>query len=294
MMNVIENIFVIGCRIGVDFINGSYFTRINNSTITGCREIGLSEKGSKLVINNVDVEATGVLGDDGFFSGNAIIAGYSTLSNIHIEGAKNALILNTGSVVCENFSASRCINVIYSDDISISSICMYNSVFVDTRDYDLDIGQNTKVINKHALYLEAGGAGRDVKIKEINRSIIEESLAYEDGVGSFLKFKSKKIKFNEYYLKSYYRYSQNIDLGNIPSKSYKAFDVTIDKNILNPYGLTVVDTIFINQEIPHGVFLQSKVKTSSLDTYTLVVYNLTDIDIDLGEKTISSIVNNVE
>lgn len=103
--NKIRDFFVGACRKGIVFENGSYFTAITDGIITGCSEIGIEEKGSRLMIQRVDIEQIGTLRNKGYAEGGvAIMCGASTeVRDCHIETTEIGFGLNgPGNVIIDN------------------------------------------------------------------------------------------------------------------------------------------------------------------------------------------------
>jgi hypothetical protein len=103
--NKIRDFFVGACRKGIVFENGSYFTAITDGIITGCSEIGIEEKGSRLMIQRVDIEQIGTLRNKGYAEGGiAIMCGASTeVRDCHIETTEIGFGLSgPGNVIIDN------------------------------------------------------------------------------------------------------------------------------------------------------------------------------------------------
>lgn len=103
--NKIRDFYIGACRKGIVFENGSYFTSITDGIITNCSEIGIEEKGSRLMIQRVDIEQIGTLRNKGYAEGGiAILCGASTeVRDCHIETTEIGFGLNgPGNVVIDN------------------------------------------------------------------------------------------------------------------------------------------------------------------------------------------------
>lgn len=103
--NKIRDFYIGACRKGIVFEKGSYFTSITDGIITGCSEIGIEEKGSRLMIQRVDIEQIGTLRNKGYAEGGiAIMCGSSTeVRDCHIETTEVGFGLNSpGNVIIDN------------------------------------------------------------------------------------------------------------------------------------------------------------------------------------------------
>jgi len=96
VLNKISNFYIISCNNGISFNNGSYFSSVSNGTITACKEVGIKESGSRILIDKIDIESIP--------NGIGIIGGSQTeIRDVHIESCNAAIGIDTsGFILVDN------------------------------------------------------------------------------------------------------------------------------------------------------------------------------------------------
>lgn len=313
VLNRFENFTVEGCKVGMQFSNGSYMNTVFNGNVRGCWETGIYESGSRLIIAMTDIEKIGepVEYDDPqsddpqvkitrWENGVCIRTGINTeIRDCHLEWSDVGIGITSGDghIFMESCFLGACLTGVKQLFSGSNGGKFYfkNIRFTDSVK-EFDIPTLTVYQIEDCLAKYGTGANKSMVIDAHPNLGTIKDVVYTPS-GYFITYQALGLSINNMEVWKGRWFNETVNIGTVAANSSVQIPLTISAGYsyvsLNPYVDKIMhNLVFPNNVTPPGILIEACVASTNMDPVTshtrdivLNISNVTGSDIYMGTPT---------
>jgi hypothetical protein len=298
-LNKINNVYVIGCKRGIEFENVSYVNVIENSTITGVETAIIAGPDSHIIMKHTDIEAITNVGIQ--------VIGSIDMSDIHIESGNPAILLDGNGAQCtgENIKItfpSTPPGDPVRDGIKQSENCINGSFsfknikFAGISGYEFNCPTLSNYTIEDVSYKTAAGGAKTPNIILPEKGILLNRLYNDTAYRYNMERGIFSIKGNDVIYKKQKAFTKTIDFGTIEAQSTAEF-VIITTNESSPFNVDFytekAEKTFINSTPPAGIMVEAWITANATNSITIRATNIKSTPVVTGSLTLGLAITNL-